>query len=290
MPTSTDFALDQALLRRRFAASAPQAAQGDFLAREVSSRMAERLDYIRLTPSRILDLGCGHGADLPMLAQRYPEASCIGLDFALPRLDLARPQRGLLQRLFGKSTGPQLICADAQHLPLARASTQLVWSNLLLSWLSDPLPAIKECHRVLEVGGLLMFATLGPDTLRELRGALDSDKGERVHRFIDMHDLGDCLVQAGFADPVMDMQRLTLTYPDADAIFRDLRAAGATNAATNRPRGLAGKAGWQAARAALEQTRQDGRLPLTLELVFGHAWKAAPKQIEDGRAVIQFHR
>jgi len=288
MAASEDFTLNHALLRRRFAANVQHAREADFLAREVASRMAERLDYIRIEPRRILDLGCGHGADLPMLAQRYPQAERIGLDFALPLLDLAREERSLFQRLLGKARGPALLCAEATALPLARASVQLVWSNLLLSCLSDPLPVFRECNRVLEVGGLLMFSTLGPDTLKELRAALPAHTGERVHRFIDMHDLGDALVQAGFSDPVMDMQTLTLTYTELDSLLRDLRHAGANNAATSRPKGLSGKQGWLAARQQLDTLRQEGRIPATIELVFGHAWKAAPKQTEDGRAIIQF--
>lgn len=290
MPPLPDFELDHALIRRRFSAGAHTAREADFLAREVAARMAERLDYIRLSPARVLDLGCGHGADLPMLAARYPQADCVGLDFALPRLALARPERGLLQRVLGRRAGPRLVCADARQLPLARGTVQLVWSNLLLHWLTDPLAVFRECHRVLETGGLLMFATLGPDSLRELRAALPDHAGERVHRFIDMHDLGDALVSAGFADPVMDMQRLTLTYPDSLALIRDLRASSGTNAAKARPKGLSGKDGWEAARGKLLQAQVDGRLPVTLELVFGHAWRAAPKQTEDGRAVIQFKR
>jgi malonyl-CoA O-methyltransferase len=105
MPESQDFELDAALIRRRFSAHADAVRQGDFLAREVASRMAERLDYIRLQPARILDLGCGHGADLAALAQRYPDAQRIGLDFALPALQLAREERSLLQRLLGKKPG-----------------------------------------------------------------------------------------------------------------------------------------------------------------------------------------
>lgn len=288
MNTASDFQLDHALIRRRFSACADQVQTNDFLAREISSRMAERLDYIRLEPKRMLDLGCGHGADLAMLATRYPQAAQIGLDFALPQLALASPARSFMQRLLGQKPGPHFICADAHQLPLARASVQLVWSNLLLNWLSDPLPAIRECHRVLEVGGLFMFATLGPDTLKELRLAFDDESGRHVHRFIDMHDIGDCLVQAGFADPVMDMQTLTLTYPDVKTLFHDLRAAAASTASTHRLRSLFGKTRWQSTLQRLEATRQAGRLPVTFELVFGHAWKAAPKTTEDGRAIIQF--
>jgi malonyl-CoA O-methyltransferase len=143
-------------------------------------------------------------------------------------------------------------------------------------------------HRVLAIDGLLMFSTLGPDTLRELRDALPSGSGERVHRFIDMHDLGDCLLNAGFAEPVMDMEAISLTYTDLDALLHELEQAGATNASIARPRGLTGKSSWQRARANYEHLRTEGRLPVTFEIVYGHAWKAAPKKLEDGRSVIEF--
>lgn len=290
MAIPQDFRIDRALVRRRFSRHAATADATGFLAREVASRMAERLDYIRCEPARILDLGCGIGADLLLLAQRYPNSERVGIDFALPLLQLTAGERGFFRRLLGglRRRDPQLVCADADALPLARASVQMVWSNLMLNWLHDPLPALQEMHRVLEVDGLLMFSTLGPDTLKELRAALPAGQGERVHRFIDMHDLGDALVGAGFADPVMDMQMITLTYQHLDALLRDLREAGAANASTARPPGLSGKAGWQRARAAYERVRQNGRLPATMEIIFGHAWKAAARNTADGRAIVRF--
>ncbi|KAF7599350.1 MAG: malonyl-[acyl-carrier protein] O-methyltransferase BioC [Candidatus Dactylopiibacterium carminicum] len=281
------FALEPRHVRRAFEAKAAGLARQDFLAREAASRMAERLDYIRHTPSRILDLGCGHGADLPLLAQHYPQAERLGLDVSLPLLHLAPRAGGLLGRLFRREITPRLICADASQLPLATGSVDMVWSNLLLHWLPDPKPAFREMHRVLRTDGLLMFATLGPDTLAELRTVLPEHS---LHRFIDMHDLGDDLVHAGFAAPVMDMQRITLTYPDFDSLLRELRTASAGNARADRPHGLGRRARWQAARETAETLRQDGKLSLTVELVFGHAWRAAPRQIEDGRAIIQLHR
>jgi malonyl-CoA O-methyltransferase len=204
-------------------------------------------------------------------------------------LERARGERGWLKRLFAPTRAtPALVCADATALPLARASVSLLWSNMMLNWLADPLPAFAEMHRVLEVGGLMMFSTLGPDTLKELRAALPDAAGERVHRFIDMHDLGDALLQAGFADPVMDMEVVTMTYPDIDALLRDLRLSGAANASCARPRGLSGKAGWAAARMRLDALRRDGRLPITFEIVQGHAWKAAPTTLDDGRRIVRF--
>lgn len=288
------FALDRALLRRRLEHAAATIDAADPLARELSRRMDERLDYIRIEPERILDLGCGTGADLSLLARRYPQAMVLGADLAPAMVQRAarRPPAaapGMLRRLLGGGTRPLPgLVADAVALPLARGSLDLVWSNLMLPALDDPLPALKEIHRTLKIGGLVMFSTLGPDTLQELRAVLPAAGGERVHRYIDMHDIGDALVKAGFSDPVMDMEMLTLTYTDLDQLFADLRANGATNAATSRPRGLSGRKGWERARAAYEKLRRDGRLPVSFELIQGHAWKAAPKTTDDGRAIMHF--
>jgi malonyl-CoA O-methyltransferase len=285
-----DFQLDRRLVRRRAARAATTYAGADVLAREVARRMGERLDYIRIAPRRVLDLGCGPGADQPILRSRYPEASYLGVDFAIPMLRPGRAAGNFLSRLFGNRQRPAThsIAADAEALPLARASVSLVWSNLMLNWLHDPMPALREIHRVLEVNGLVMFSTLGPDTLKELRAALPARSGERVHRFIDMHDLGDALVQAGFSDPVMDMEMVALSYSDLDRLFQDLRDAGANNAAAGRPRGLAGKQSWADARARYQALARDGRLPATFEVIQGHAWKMPPRVAEDGRAVMRF--
>lgn len=290
------FALDQQLLRQRFGRAAARYDEADLLAREIASRMDERLDYIRLQPQRVLDLGCGSGADLEPLTRRYPAAQIIGADFALPMLAASArrtagsgTRTGLLQRLLGKSeTRPPLVAASARQLPFAYGSFDLLWSNLMLATIDEPLPVLVEMQRCLRVGGLLMFSTFGPDTLRELRSVLPARAGERVHRFIDMHDLGDALVQAGFADAVMDMQMLTLTYPSFDQLMADLRASGASNAALSRPRGLSGRRGWEQARQAYEALRTEGRLPASFEIIQGHAWKAEPKTVADGRSIVRF--
>ena len=288
--TAPDFQLDPRLVRRRAGRAAAGYGKVDTLAREVSRRMSERLDYIRITPSRILDLGCGPGADLPSFAQRYPGIPRVAIDSAPAMLAQARGETGLLKRLmrFGKPAEPDFICADATALPLARSSVSLVWSNLMLQWLHDPLPALKEAHRVLEVGGMVMFSTLGPDTLKELRASLPPSDAEHLHRFIDMHDLGDALVKAGFADPVMDMDMITVTYAGLDDLLNALRTSGSTNASTSRPRGLVGKGHWQHLRSHYEKLRKNDRLPVTVEVVYGHAWKAKPKVADDGRAIVRF--
>jgi malonyl-CoA O-methyltransferase len=155
----------------------------------------------------------------------------------------------------------------------------------MLHWLDDPLPALRELHRVLEVGGLLSFATLGPDTLKELRAAAaEVGAGETVRRFLDMHDLGDMLVAAGFGDPVMDMELITLTYPSPRAFLADQRHLGVRDA-------LLGRQGWRDWRRLFCAWPQDAeqRLPASFEIVYGHAWKPEPRQIADGRAVVKFH-
>lgn len=290
--TMPDFQLDPRLVRRRAGRAASGYATVDTLAREISRRMAERLDYIRIEPKRILDLGCGPGADLATFAERYPGVARIAIDSAPAMLTQARGEKSLLKRLmrFGKPAEPDFVCADATALPLARGSVSLAWSNLMLQWLHDPLPALKEIHRTLEVGGLVMFSTFGPDTLKELRASLPPSQAEHLHRFIDMHDLGDALVGAGFSDPVMDMEILTVTYTKLDDLFHDLRTSGSTNAALSRPRGLVGKKHWEELRSNYETLRRDGRLPATVEVVYGHAWKAAPKVLDDGRAIVRFER
>jgi malonyl-CoA O-methyltransferase len=173
-------------------------------------------------------------------------------------------------------------------LPIKAASVDLIWSNLTLQWVGDPQAVFAEFRRVLCTGGLVSFTTFGPDTLKELRAAfLAADRATHVGSFIDMHDIGDMLVHAGFADPVMDMETLTLTYGDAIGLMRDLKAIGAHNVTAGRPRGLMGRRRWQRMLAALEATRRDGRLPASFEVVYGHAWKPEPRTTDDGSAIIR---
>ena len=238
---------------------------------------------------RVLDLGCGPGATLAALGERYPRAQVIGADFSEPMLRASLAPRSRLRWLmpFLRGAKSALVAADAAALPFTTGSQGLVWSNLLLHWLADPQPALREMHRVLEVDGLLMFSTLGPDSLKELRACFP-DGAARSLRFIDLHDYGDMLVECGFADPVMDAERLTVTYPSFDALVDELRRSGASNGLFDRPRGLTGRGAWAAARANYEALRQDGRLPVTLEVVYGHAWKVAPKKTADGAAIVRF--
>ena len=281
--------VDRLQVGRRFSRVAESYDQADFFAREVDRRMQERLDYVKVEPKRILDLGCSRGGSFASLATRYPDAQLLGLDIAPAMLQVDHAARPGWQRWLGlaRQNEAQRLAGDAANLPLKSQSTAIVWSNLLLHWLDDPLPALAEAHRVLEVGGLLMFSTLGPDSLKELRAAF-SDGYAHTQRFIDMHDLGDMLVGCGFADPVMDMEVLTLTYDGFDEMLDELRAAGSGCAMKARRHGLTGRQAWERARAAYESQRANGKLPATFEIVYGHAWKVAPKQAADGRAIIRF--
>ncbi|MEO8739975.1 MAG: malonyl-ACP O-methyltransferase BioC [Casimicrobiaceae bacterium] len=294
--------LDRAHIRRSFERAAATYDAVAVLQREVGARMAERLGVIRLEPATILDAGCGTGEALGELATRFPGARLIGLDLAWNMVRAAQQRappvvaggRSLLNRLLGSGgerggTRPALVCGDIAALPLAPATVDLVWSNLALQWIDAPGVAFAEFRRVLAIGGLLSFTTFGPDTLRELRAAFATvDNATHVSRFIDMHDLGDMLVHAGFADPVMDMETLTLTYADADALMRELKSLGAHNAASTRSRGLMGRGRWRRMLAALEGFRREDRLPASFEVIYGHAWKAPPRVAADGRAIVQF--
>ncbi|MDQ6916745.1 MAG: malonyl-ACP O-methyltransferase BioC [Pseudomonadota bacterium] len=293
--------LDRAYVRRSFERAAATYDDAAVLQREIGQRMAERLGVVKMQPATVLDAGCGTGVSLGELGARYPEARLIGLDLALSMTLAARGRAGaaaastrsLLGRILGplapaRDLPPWCVCGDIALLPFKSASVDLIWSNLALQWVGDPQQAFAEFRRVLRVGGLLSFTTFGPDTLKELRTAfLAADRAAHVGAFIDMHDIGDMLVHAGFADPVMDMETLTLTYDDAFALMRDLKAIGAHNAAASRPRGMMGRRRWQRMLGALETTRRDGRLPATFEVVYGHAWKSAPRTTDDGSAIIR---
>lgn len=239
--------------------------------------MLERLDYVRVVPTRILDAGCGPAPQSAALGKRYPGAQVLAVDFSLPMLQQARAV-SWLARLRG-ARRPLAVCASLGRLPFAAGAVQLLWSNMALHWMDEPGAALAEFRRVLAPEGLLMFSTLGPDTLKELRAAAGE---RRVHQFADMHDLGDWLVAAGFSAPVMDSETINLAYRDMTKLFADLRASGQTNARADRPRGLAGKG----LRAALKHAGTRA----TCEVLYGHAWKGVPRKSADGRSIVQFDR
>ena len=240
----------------------------------VRDEMLSRLDLVKLSPKIILDAGCGTGLGSRMLQQRFGGATIVSLDMAINMLHKTRTNQPFLKRIFSQ---PSLLCADIEALPLAENSVGLIWSNLALQWCNDLDAAFGACFNSLQPEGLLMFSTFGPDTLKELRIASSADANTHVSRFIDMHDIGDALVRAGFNAPVLDVERYTLTYDDVKAVMKDLKSIGAHNATQGRQRGLAGKGFLQNLTQQYEQFRVGGKLPATFEVVFGHAWKPQPK-------------
>ena len=281
-----EFEIDKRAMRRAFNRAAADYDEAAVLQREVCKRMLERLEYIKLHPARILDAGSGTGWGARQLAEKYPAAQIASLDIAIGMLHAARSRSGWWRKLFSGAQQMQ-VCGDIEALPLAASSVEMVWSNLALQWCNDLPAAFVGLHRVLKADGLLMFSTFGPDTLKELRLAFGGvDSHNHLNRFADMHDIGDMLVHAGFAEPVMDMEYLTLTYDDVRGVLLDLKRIGAHNATAGRDRGLMGKNAWARLLENYERLRRDGKLPATYEVVYGHAWKPQPRTTQDGAAII----
>jgi malonyl-CoA O-methyltransferase len=263
-------------VRQSFGASASTYDEHAFLQREIGDRLFERLQYVKLAPGHMLDIGSGTGYATQKLRDTYRDARLTALDIAPDMLRYARGKvaaPSLVRRLIGKTHDRAYVCADAEALPLAGESVDLALSNLTLQW-TDPERVVKEVVRVLKPQGLFMFTTFGPDTLKELRAAFRAvDDQPHVNTFPDMHDIGDILVHAGFADPVMDQEIVSLTYTDLKPLLRELKGIGAHNVLPGRSTGLMGKQRWQRMVDAYEAFRTDGRLPATYEVVYGHAWK-----------------
>jgi malonyl-CoA O-methyltransferase len=232
----------------------------------VRGELLERLAFFKLAPRVALDLGTGTGGGAQALRAAYRRALVIGLDSAPGMLREARRRSTLFRRF-------ERVLAAAERLPLATASVDLLFSNLMLQWCDDLAAPLAEARRVLAPSGLFVLSTFGPDTLRELRDAWAAVDGDsHVNRFLDLHDVGDALVRAGFAEPVLDVERVVLDYPDTMALMRDLKAIGAHNATRGRPRGLTGRARMDGMRAAYERCRRNGLLPASFEVVYGTAW------------------
>ncbi|CAK0758317.1 Malonyl-(acyl-carrier protein) O-methyltransferase [Gammaproteobacteria bacterium] len=284
------FLPDKDKVRSSFERVATHYDEAAVLQREVGIRLLERLSEVRLAPSRVLDVGAGTGSGTVALAQRYPQALVVAADIAPAMLRQAR-RRALgwaataiewssgswlgqgLSWALGRRHGHRFVCADAETLPFAAECADLVYSNLTLQWCLDLDQTFTELRRVLRPEGLLVFTTFGPDTLRELRTAWQTVDGySHVNAFIDMHDIGDALRRTGFGGIVMDVEHITLTYPDVVGLMRDLKTIGAHNVTHGRPRGLTGRKRLKQLTTAYETFRRNDRLPATYEVIYGHAW------------------
>jgi malonyl-CoA O-methyltransferase len=271
---SEAFRLNRPGVRAAFDRASASYEAAAVLQARVADELLNRLELFKFTPGVVLDLGAGTGRMTMELKRRYRRALVVALDLAPGMLREARKHQQLFRRF-------ERVCGDAMRLPLADASVDVVLSSLMLQWCEPPDAAFAEIRRVLKPDGLVAFSTLGPDTLRELRTAWSEADGvsnvpnNHVNHFTDMHDVGDALVRAGLSEPVLDVDRLQLTYPDALALMRDLKAIGAHNVTAGRPRGLMGRARLRRMQEAYEAFRRDGRLPATYEVVYGVAWGAA---------------
>lgn len=278
--------LDKAQTRMAFRRAADTYDDSAVLQREVAKRMLDRLELIKRRPERVIDVGCGTGFCGQVLEKRYKGVTIVGIDVAESMLTAAKTKTRWRSR-------QRFVCGDAEYVPLTAGSADMVVSNLTLQW-CDPDKVFKEFARVLRPGGLLMFSSFGPDTLKELRAAWRSvDDQPHVHAFIDMHDLGDALVRAGFADPVMDVEHFTLTYPDVMTVLHDLKNLGAHNVDEGRARGLTGKTRFARFRSAYESQACDGLIPASFEAVYGHAWlpeAGATRKATDGSVAIPVNR
>lgn len=258
-------------VRRNFDRAAVTYDAAAVLQQEVATRTLERFDFIKQQPHSILDLGCGTGLLTLGLMQRFAKATISALDLAPGMLSVLKGKIPLRRRI---SNRPKLICADAEQLPIKDNSYDLVVSGLTLQWCNQPDQVFSEVMRVLKPGGLFMFTTFGPDTLKELRECWSKvDDYSHVSTFLDMHDLGDALMRHQYAEPVMDAERLCLTYKDVRQLLQELKCIGANNVTAGCNKKLTAKSRLLALEKAYEGYRDQGLIPASYEIVYGHAWK-----------------
>lgn len=262
--------LDSRLVKRTFERVAPCYDHFSFLQKEVNERMAARLNYINFTPDNLLDAGSGTGYGGSLLRQHYGSTLILEVDIVLPMLWQAH------QNFLNKhpnSDKQHLLNADIGFLPIASNKIDMVWSNLVLHWINQLDDALREFYRILRSNGCFMFSMLGGQTLQELRDAfLQVNKKKSVHDFMPIEEIGDALVRTGFSEPVVDKEIITLIYPDILSIVRDLRGNGAFNQRLDRSATLMGKEKWQNMCEHYELLRTNGYLPVTCEIIYGHAW------------------
>ncbi|HYP66664.1 MAG TPA: malonyl-ACP O-methyltransferase BioC [Thiobacillaceae bacterium] len=289
LPVAEEFRLDKRELRRAFERAAAEYDAHAALQREICDRLTQRLDYLKLAPVRILDAGCGTGYASRSLLRHFPKAELLTMDLAPAMLRLARGQTSWWERPWQSLRKPasSYVCGDLERLPLKASTVDFVWSSLAFQWVGDLAATLRELYRIQKPGGAILFSTFGPDTLKELRAVFTLvDERPHVSRFTDMHDIGDMLVHAGYQNPVMEMEHITLTYDNLKALMQDIKRIGAHNASADRPRGMLGRGAWQRLEQGYERYRREGRLPATYEVVYGHAWVGDKTQRTDGQQIV----
>jgi len=274
--------LNSQRIRNAFEKAAPGFDGTDFLHREVRGRLLKRLEMVDIHPEWVLDLGAGTCSGASGLSGVFPDGHIISLDFAKPMLDAGKHK-------IPPQSDSSRVCADAAKLPFDHQSIDLIFSNLVLHHCPNPGAALAEARRVLRFPGLMTFTMLGQDSLIELRNAWATvDHFSHISHFMDMHHVGDALIQAGFAEPVIDVERLTVTYDSLSKLMADLRGVGSINATDKRNPGLTGRHCWRRLAEAYEQYRNENKqLPVTLEIIYGLAWSGEARsslQGSDGTA------
>lgn len=266
--------LDKDAIRSSFDRAASSYDHYAVLQREIESRLLERIEFQRHEPAVILDLGCGTGSASRTLAQQFPHASVIALDWAPAMLThVSAGQEG------NSPGGLSRLCADMHALPLAARSADLIFSSLALQWSYDIPAVFREFRRIMKADAMLVFTCFGPDTLHELKQAWRAvDDLPHVNDYPDMHDVGDEMLAAGFREPVMDAERLTLDYPDVMSLMRELKGIGAHNVASKRSHGLTGKSRLKTMLQAYESFRLGNRYPASYEIIYGTAFAPAEGQ------------
>jgi malonyl-CoA O-methyltransferase len=247
--------------------------------------LIERLEFFAVEPDLLLDVGAGTGFASQLLQKYYKKSSILALDLAINMLFQAR------LRCATRFRSPfNFVCGDAESLPVVDSSIDMIFSNLTLQWCQNLNLVFQEFRRVLKPGGVLVFTTFGPDTLVELRESWSRvDDTVHVNSFPDIHDVGDAMIQAGFSGPVLDAERITLTYPDIYRLMRDLKKIGAHNVNDGRRRGLTGKSQLEELEKSYENYRTGQTLPATYEVVYAHGWAPFPKtRPQDGSTVATF--
>jgi len=273
--------LDKRITRQHFDRAANSYDASAILQLEIAKRLALRLDYIKLQPQCTLDIGCGTGYVTKDLLKRYPKAKVIALDIAINMINETKKTGGWFRK-------PRLVCADAEQLPLQANSVDLVVSNLMLQWSNNLEKTFIGFESVLAPNGLLLFTTFGPDTLKEMRESWASvDDQPHTSNFVDMHEIGDALLKAGFINPVTDMESITMTYSTVRQLMKDIKNIGATNTENSRSKGLMGKDKLKSFERAYEQYKTlEGLYPATWEIIYGHAWVGEGIKYENFEQVI----
>lgn len=244
---------------------------------EIGSQLLSRLDYIKITPNTILDLGCGSGKLTQLIKKRYPKARIFGVDAAFNMLLESKKKQGFFKTW-------SLCQADMHNLPFATNTFDLVIANQTIHWAHSIPKVLAEIHRIMAPNACLMFSTLGPDTFSELQQAWQAaDRYPHTNPFHDLHDIGDHLLACHFASPVVDTDYITMHYGSLKSLLQSLKAQGVRNINPQRNAGLTGKQAFNTFQNAYDAlTTKDGKYPLTYEVVYGHAWRGDILQRQEG--------